>query len=661
MKHIIIFLGYTQSRIDNPVYRLFATESLARRNFALLFLGRSIEERDLLHEAASLRRHDNNEDITFHICIDIRQDGQADSLIATARLVRSHFQTGGDNTYPIFAYGLMPANVADESAASIKTVWHNLVALNRSASEYPNQSLIRTVMLYSDQSQSSLAQYLFYTTRADLGNDFLSIRNSSADSHFPPVFGTFNATGISYPDNQIRAYMHQCYMLAALRVGIAADGSVPMQQCQAEANRILSSLPLRNEQLCLQQSSGELLPANDSNKSEILLAADYWTSAIPLSPAELKDIPHGDWLLKTRQRADLLYQGKFRGMGVDLYFAVQNKKTEQYARTLSDIVSHALEAAVRSTPYTIEAIQYIIYAITNLLQQKVAELQTLRSDVTRRAEECRLRVSDIEKRWMSLGIIGRMRGRDKELLEDYHATLSSLETALTWQTGCEFAIKLLNELIPCIAVLEGRYVNLRRLLSDAVAEVNQLVADSQPKEEMGIFDYADVERACAMLASDSEQVQRQYLEIVNCYLDTSAAAEVASLAPLVRSSLFAAADDYLDTKIAAGEMPPVIDFDIVKRIDRMRSAEGGVYYFVQDLVRQTPVNLQLKDGVTSSDAKPTDEYVLLTPSAIPSLKMRQVVTSATDCLRLVHVLYGVTLEDLEGFAGQQMFIEPSLF
>ena len=136
MKHIVIFLNYTQSRLDNLVFRQFAAESLYRRNSSLLFLSKSLEERELRHEVSELRKkQDGNEDVTFHVCARLVRSREGESVVNTLMLIRRLFQADVSNHYPVFVYGEMPAlDEADDAVR--KSVWHNLVVINNAVADH---------------------------------------------------------------------------------------------------------------------------------------------------------------------------------------------------------------------------------------------------------------------------------------------------------------------------------------------------------------------------------------------------------------------------------------------------------------------------------------------------------------------------------------------
>ena len=136
MTHIVIFLNYSQSRLDNPVYRLFATESLYRRNVSLLFLNKPIDERELQHEVTELRKKQKTlDDITFHVCADFVRNNEGAAIVSTIMLIRKLYKANVESHYPIFVYGQMP-HMLNTDEMSRKSVWRTLVPLNNAVADH---------------------------------------------------------------------------------------------------------------------------------------------------------------------------------------------------------------------------------------------------------------------------------------------------------------------------------------------------------------------------------------------------------------------------------------------------------------------------------------------------------------------------------------------
>ena len=707
MKHLIIFLNFAQSRIDHPVYRLFAAESpYRRRGVTLLFLPKPLEERELLHEVSELRRkRDSESDVTFHLCATLGREGDAGAVVSTARLVRAHFAPDGEHRhgYPIFAYCLAP-DVRTCAAHEVQALWRGLVTLNQAAADYADVELLRTVFLHTDASQRRLADYLYHATRVDLGGDYLRLdcnpmadgapasvsastealasvsvmqaagaQAPSARPTMPRLFGTFCAAGVAYPEQETRIYLHQCYLRAVLCQGLAEHNPIAMERCHAEAQRILAAIPLATERLCLQAEA--FLHMGDEGASSWTPAADYWQCHLAAVSADgaMRDIPRDDWFRTLRGRAELHYQGKFRGMGVDFFFGLQRQRTEAYARALAAILREQIGQTARTAEvaFTPEAMKGVVRAVVNLLQQKVLELEHLQAAKERCVAEGQRTLQELEERWASRSIFSRLGGRDAQALAQYTQSLSAWMADRTWMPGFDFGIKLLNELIPLTAALVEPYDALQHTLGEALGAVQAAVADNDPMPLYGIFASDALPRAVAAIEADTAHLRTEYRQTI-LVPQTGAGEEGTTgnedFLTHLRTELLARADAYIDGRIAAGTLPPVLGLPVTDRLDNLYRAEGGIRHYVGLLRQQATLTLPLKASVLPQAATerclsgPQDLCILIGPTeAEVGEEVIQRPTDDISRIHLLHVLVGARLTDLDGFAGQRMFVEPSIF
>ena len=160
MKHLIIFLNYCQSRIQNPVYRQFSMAPLANRNTTLLFLSKPLDERELTYEVNMLRRKEEvPSPVTFHICATLDRPDTGAMVSQTLTLIRKVFADS-----PMLAYCLMP-DLKTCTDAERNAAWKSLVNINNTVTDYQDINFLRTCFLYYDASQKSLAHFLYDYTQ----------------------------------------------------------------------------------------------------------------------------------------------------------------------------------------------------------------------------------------------------------------------------------------------------------------------------------------------------------------------------------------------------------------------------------------------------------------------------------------------------------------
>lgn len=669
MKHLVIFLNYYQSRLDNPVYRLFATESLYRRNAALLFLTKPLDERELLHEVALLRnKNTTSEDITFHVCANLIRVDEGKSIEQTLRLIRKFFSADFDHHYPAFVYGQMP-NLDEVSEENRKIVWRNLVDLNKAVSDHIDCRLLSTVFLYTDNTQNSLAEYIFNISHSNIPFDKLSCRLpvkqielfSTEDNDedgfsvdFPPIFGGFNTLGLNYPEQETRSFLHHFYINCVLKQSKVYYNETKGDLCNNIVQKILSNIPIDTSRICLQEDM--FIRLNPEDNTQWQTVKSFWNETVEMQLHGLSDFPKEDWLLKIRQRTDTLYQGRFREIGTDYFFKLESKKTSQYSKILSTIISEVFSQEMQNYPFTPEAQKTIVRGIINVLQLKVIEIQNLKNEKKKLVDEIEVELMDIKDQWNGLNIFSRMMGKDAQILAKYREALTRLYIEKSMIPGCDFADKLLNEFIPEISSLLERCDNFQNLFDDAIASIDKLVKETNPSSLFGIFGDKDLNLTMTSIEADKENLSAEYQKVIGLIFNNELT-DGDELLSKIRLEITEGIDQYINQRIEDCAIPSLLGLSIVDRIERATTSLGGFNGYVENIKRQIPITLKTKQNCKSSG-----RYILISPKLADSVENIDYVESdEISHFQLLNVKYGFTLQDLDGFSGQKMFVEPSIF
>ncbi len=669
MKHLIIFLDYNRSRLENPVYRIFASYMSSAKEVSLLFLPGKLEERDLIHQTNELRQKEEGIDITFHICSHALSDPDGEHAVSSVRQIRKLFLPSDEYTYPIFIYGQIE-KVKNCDPARKKLLWNYLCALNKAAIKYYDCNLINGVYLYHDPAQTSLADYLYYTILSDVPSVALSPAvRKNAPKQWAPVFGALNVCGLSYPEEEIRQYLHLYHLQTVLGYSQPENNPVDMEACILLAEDLARNIPLETERLTLQEEAFLNLP--EENGTRWMTVKNFWTKEIEKTFDGLADIHRQEWLNKVYKNTTVLYQTRFRQVGVEYFFKLQEKKTEEYCRTLVAIITERFNQQVQKNPFTPEAFRSVINALINILQQKRLEIQ---QQIPILEQQTKVRKKDLETQkeaWGKLTIINRMMGKDKQILEQYKQTLTSFYITKTRWAGSCFAIKLLNELIIHTATLKDRCDKLEEKLQSALDAIDAAVIENNPDGRFGIFDGRLLAEAETAIKQDKTRIQEDYSTILKKIASKKMSADSYDLPNSFLTLFKEKTDKYLDTAIADGTFPPVLNISIVDRIRQIYEGGGGMDGFMQELKERIPILLEIKqsDGAPGAsdniDDEENEKYIKKFLLILPSTE--QEWTDETFCLHspntigLIHLCYGLRLTQLEGFSGQRVTFEPSIF
>lgn len=657
MKHLIAFLGYNQSRIQHPVYRQFVQASLSRRNAALLFLSRPLEERELVHEVNELKRKEQKPTTPiFHICATLNDPNMGQQVMQTVVLIRRLYDC------PSMVYCQLP-DLEHCTEAQRKAAWNSLVSINSMVTDYPDVELMYHCFLYTDNTQVSLANFLFDITRQSevieeiISNGYLEMARDygavmSMSTEFPQVFSSFNATGVNYPDDEIRYYIHQSYLNALMALSRPETNPVSMEQCNEHVDQLLSHLPLSTEQVSLLGDS--FINLNPDKNKIWPTAVEFWKSSMLSAIQDLEDTPRDEWLTKLKGSLDVSYQSRYRDMGVEYYYRSEKKKTLDYCNVLLSMLTEDLHSVLISNPYPPETCKDIVRSVVNHLQQLALMFGNKLIESTRQVNEISHQLEQKQHEYDAVGFLDRMRGKDKIIYEEFTHLMSQYYLLRTQCAGSDFATKLLNELIPQVLALSENVDSLGQVCQEAFDITQRYIASNAPSSIHSIFPMQPIIDAAQAIRVDCQKLHEHYHLVLALIHDKHAPLDGEQLLQSVRDLLSDEIDQYIHHRIEDGTLPSVLDINIVDRIESLYSNRGGMKAFVDNLKKETALSLKLKE-----EGGQNEQYLLIAPEC--SSLGRHIVTNEVSNLQMIHLLTGISLSDLEGFSGQRMFVEPSIF
>lgn len=669
MKHLIIFLDYNSSRLENPVYRILAAQDTSAKETALLFVPGKLEERDLNHQVNELRQKEEGVDITFHICNHAASDCNGEHVISTIRLIRKQFFPTDGYSYPIFIYS-RTEEIPKCNPNQKKILWNYLVALNKVAIKYYDCTLVNGIYLYHDATQNSLADYLYFSIRSGIPAQVLSSAiEENAPKQWAPVFGSLNACGLSYPESEIRRYLHFYHLQTVLRYSRSENNPIDMEACIRLANNWAMNIPMATERICLQEES--FLKISEENSPRWMPVKDFWNKEIEKAFEGLSDIPRQAWLNKIDKVSIGLYQNRFRQVGVEYFFKLQEKKTDEYCQVLLAIITEQFEYHIQNTPFTPEAFKTVIHALVNILQQKLLEIQQRAAQLKPQLEDPARQLKRLEEAWDKLTIINRMMGKDKQILEQYKQTLILYYTSKTQWAGYRFAIKLLNELITHTTALKDKCDKLEEKLQSALHMTDAAVSENNPIGLFGIFDSGILSETETAISQNKNRLLADYSEILKKFTSSTFSTGGDDLSTSLVLLFREKWDEYLDSAIEKGLLPPVLNVNIIDRIRQIYKGKGGIESFLRELKNSIPIQLKIKDSdilpATSEHNRPTErnnmtkKFLLISPSAEQEWSDETFCLNSPNTIGLIHVCYGLRLTQLEGFSGQRVTFEPTIF
>ena len=421
MRHIIIFLGYNQSRIQHPVYRRFIQASLVGRNTTLLFQSHQLEEREFVHEVnEQQRRAGMPSELGFHICATLDEPMMGQQIIQAITMIRRLYDV------PSYVYALLP-DLDTCSAIQKKNAWNSLVAINNGINDYPDVQLISHCFLYHDSSQVSLAHFLFDITQESEALDLVErygylnklrrpkTYETAFEMEFPAIFSSFNVSGISYPDDEIRHYIHQSYLNALLGLSRPNVNPISMEQCNEHVSELLTDLPLSEELTDL--TGNHFLALNRASGVTWQNVEEYWQQAVERIVQDLQDKPRDEWASQLRNNLEVDYQTRYRNMGVEYFYRQEKKKTPDYCLALLCTLKEKLQKILLNLAYPPETGQDIVRSIINHLQLLTLHFSQRQADkYMEQAKKCPARFLYQALKLMNQCDLGYRQSSNKRLL-----------------------------------------------------------------------------------------------------------------------------------------------------------------------------------------------------------------------------------------------------
>lgn len=660
MKHLIAFLGYNLSRIQHPVYRQFVQTPFARRNASLIFQARPLEERELVHEVNELRRREGGLpcEITFHLCATLDNSTMGQQIIQTVTMIHRLYDC------PTSVYCLLPdlEKCSDEDK---KNVWKCLVSLNNGVTDYPNLQLLSHCFLYHDTTQVSLASFLYNITQQSEALDEVSrygfigkiIKSRRSDPttvsiEFPSIFSSFNAAGITYPEEEVRYYIHQSYLNALLSFSRPSHNPIDMERVNKHVEEIITSLPLSDEQVSLLGSS--FVDLGQENRRPWQQVDEYWQASYEQALRDLEDVPREEWLRQLKSNMEIYYQTRFRDHGVEYFYQKEKKNTTAYCQVLLTMLREAVMTIMFQNPYPPETKNDLVLSIVNHLQQQSVAFSLKQNELHDEIRHTEEAFDKLSNDWDDMGFFDRMRGKDKAMYEQYCSLIARYYIMRNKLAGSDFAIKLLNELIPQVTALSADSTRLGQICQEIFDSSQRYLDNNPPSQLSQPFEAQPVIDAAYAIRVDQEQLKQDYARFARLLYSSDSMLDSELLMQQLREELKADVDRYIEQRIHEGTISPVLGVNVADRLASLYVGRGGLPAYIAELKKRTALSLKLK-----GEGGHNEQYLLIAPDAEgvgPHIRANE-----GSNLQMLHIITGISLAELEGFAGQRMFVEPSIF
>ena len=189
-------------------------------------------------------------------------------------------------------------------------------------------------------------------------------------------------------------------------------------------------------------------------------------------------------------------------------------------------------------------------------------------------------------------------------------------------------------------------------------QVESFVSETNPSEKFSIFGNKELSQTHIAIEADKDSLLEEYQRIMLTVYDNGTMISSGDdLLAMIRESVAERVDSYLDKRIDACSIPPLLGMSVCERINRNTSSIGGIVGYIESMKRTTPLSISIK----KSCSVPSKFFVISSDEIQEIEGVEHLPSEDISHLQLLHVRYGMTLQDLDGFAGQRMFVEPSIF
>jgi hypothetical protein len=644
MKHLIIFFNYDRSRLDNPVYRRFALSSHFHHEVILLFLPGRLDERELLRQVRELRTHSQEQcPITFHLCMQLTGNSDGETVVDAVRIIRKMTLHEGDTAgqFPLYIYARMPA--PDSLRPKQKqTVWKNLTVLNRECVNYRDTTWIDCIYLYNDPTQLALSNFLYTLVQLQISPSELLgyVEPSASDGQqmYAPVFGSFGIFERVYPEEALRSYLRAQHVSMTLRCAQTEFNPCTTEDCIRWAQEIVK--PTQNATVKGGENDLKGIERELHNRME---AVD----------SELREMRRQDWTEYIAKDLEVYYQSKAFRMGAEFYFTQLEAQSDEISTIRAHELEERFDRVLCDHALPISEWRTLLRAVVNELQQKVLEHTQRQSDDRNAMTQREETLKELGQTWLDSSLFDRWRGKDMRTLERYKAVAAAQCLDRIRQLSLRFTLRVLNEVIVKVSAIDERCVHIRQLTDEMQQVLQEQLATSNPQQQLRPFDANLLSRTLAQMEQDHSIQMEDYRRCLPLIMARATAGDGSLLLSAVTQDLEQHTDAYLDEGIRSGRLPEILNLPIVNRI---RKRYEHLEQFTAKAKEEAAFTIALREGVQKND-----RYLWLSAEELEASVDKTWIIKDAARIGLLHSVGGLALTDLDGFAGQRLTFEPTMF
>ncbi len=456
-------------------------------------------------------------------------------------------------------------------------------------------------------------------------------------------FMTFGVTRVEYPEIEIRQFATYSFALQAVR-GLLYNYWINGQGYDVRANNqvgltysstvrepgTLQRLKLTDDYLMLSQAiSNEGADTWQSIKSTW---GKYSESAIK----SIEKYPQKEsWPNRLSTMMREFYENKFRSMGVEKFFGVQNANLDAYASLVCKHIEHELfQEWLTGTKSIVEVAKYVEELIASS-QERIGEYDTSIANELSEGEKNGAAAAITNTKYNNVGFVGKaVFAKLEKLIHQYKDELEQQYRHETMAQATQYAKELLMHIVSKLSTLQNTLRDVNDLFvgiaKKAETEMANRCSANSPQD--GIF-------RCYNPA-DVRQIIKQF-EINRKYQDQSLAAirdEIVSMIGNDGHETFSLLKDKVDTQSAVsiilknceqvavsvmgeyGNTNPsakLIDVNILEKLRTSFTKQEDLDNFVKEVLSNAECNFQFDATQSATVTAPMPHMIQLRiPNAV---------------------------------------------
>ena len=345
-----------------------------------------------------------------------------------------------------------------------------------------------------------------------------------------------------------------------------------------------------------------------------------------------------DAIQQLERHAEEFHRTGFQGKGVTSYFATKESQIASEASALAGEICSRLQSAMSRREVGIEDTIVCLEAYLKHIDTQIGLIDSEEASRRKLADDAGKRLVNVRSSARKVGVLGRVFGAEKKLLDQAALAVSTDLSAKSWLSGCATARRALQQIKQTLQAILAGCVGFRAMLLTVTGDLSEkrlkaIKHLSNPDDLMkALWDHEAVDQLENQIIANRTQIDAAAQKTFEEFLEPLPLWELHNLAgqrEQITDSLERNGDEAgLDTHEQIASLNPaqrVLNENIVKALKRQFSAnDEGLKNEVESFVKGAVTALKLNGAAVQPRAT-------LGGDAVPQMPKRGILLLVPRC------------------------------